>query len=142
MIGSNGFGIQCCPVERGLNFGDRDPESCNWYGGSSGDSISCPDQQAAFGRCSTSAREDAGGDCGNVSHQTQCCSSNASVKESSCGYIYGSYGTKTNCPNGLVVAGFCGVNNKGSFSKVLCQNISKNLKLSFWHDMDYKLGCL
>ena len=124
MIGSNGFGIQCCPVERGLNFGDRDPESCNWYGGGSGDSISCPDQQAAFGRCSTSAREDAGGDCGNVSHQTQCCSSNASVKESSCGYIYGSYGTKTNCPNGLVVAGFCGVNNKGSFSKVLCQNVS------------------
>ena len=119
-MGSSGFGIQCCPVDRSLNFGDRDQESCNWYGGSSGENIACPDAQAAFGRCSTSARDEAGGDCGNLSHQTQCCSSNSSVKESSCGYIYGSYGAKTNCPNGLVVAGFCGVNNKGLYSKFYC----------------------
>ena len=118
VLGSSGFGIQCCPVERNLDFGGRDQESCNWYGGASGDAISCPNNMAAFGRCSTSARSGDGGDCGNISHQTQCCSSNSSVKESSCGWIYGSYGSKTSCPNGLVVAGFCGVNNKGLFSKV------------------------
>jgi len=43
-----------------------------------------------------------------------------------CGWIYGTFGEKLICPNGLTAAGFCSVNNKsdckagGHFTGVRC----------------------
>ena len=79
----------------------------------SGETVECPNEQFAFGRCSTSHRDDEVGDCDGNSHASLCCDSNSKTKTPTCGWIYASYGTKTECPNGLAVAGFCGVNNKG-----------------------------
>lgn len=65
-----------------------------------------------FGRCSTSQRSGNGGDCNKMSHQIKCCDSDSKVNQEKCGWIYGKFGTKQQCPGGNVVAGFCGVNNK------------------------------
>ena len=96
----------------------------------SGQNVDCPGQKAAFGRCSTSQRSSSGGDCtGSASHSTQCCDSTGLVKESTCGWIYSKYGVKTNCPANMIVAGFCGVNNK-RHGPVFCKYLSIRYKVA------------
>ena len=104
------FGIKCCPADKNLDLTNQ--RDCVWLGADSGIDLPCQNGQAAFGRCSTSARSGKGGDCNNVSHQVKCCSSAIEVNKSTCGWIYASYGVKKECPSGTAVAGFCGVNNK------------------------------
>lgn len=86
IIGGSSFGIKCCPTTKDLDFAERD--ECQWFGGASGDNVSCPNGTAAFGRCSTSARSGSGGDCNNLSHQVQCCQSVTTINELTCGWIY------------------------------------------------------
>ena len=52
LIGSSSFSIRCCPVTEELNFSN--PTECKWFGGASGDYVSCINGMASFGRCSTS----------------------------------------------------------------------------------------
>ena len=114
IIGSDAsFGIRCCPSESwpgGLDFHEQ--RDCEWLGGDSGVNVPCKQNRAAFGRCSTSQRSNGGGDCNNMSHQVKCCTAKSEINEETCGWIYGRYGTKQNCPDPKVVTGFCGVNNK------------------------------
>ena len=64
LIGSSSFAIRCCPVTEELNFSN--PTDCKWFGGASGDYVSCINGMASFGRCSTSGRSSSGGDCNNL----------------------------------------------------------------------------
>ena len=59
------FGIKCCPSDRTLDFTNQD--ECLWLAADTGEEVTCGEEQAAFGRCSTSARSGRGGDCNNVS---------------------------------------------------------------------------
>merc|ERR1711973_13777 len=107
--GTYSFGINCCPEDRSIKVGDK--SDCAWIGAENGKNVICPEGKAAFGRCETSQRNDGGGSCNNLSHQAECCTSDLSVAEEKCGWIFDNYGTKVNCPSGLVATGFCGVNN-------------------------------
>ena len=49
-----------------------------------------------------SQRNDGGGSCNNLSHQAECCTSELSVQEEKCGWIFDNYGTKVNCPSGIL----------------------------------------
>lgn len=123
LIGHQAFGIHCCPIRDGFDFGNT--RECKWFGGASGDYVSCVDGQAAFGRCQTSSKNHSGGDCNNMSHQVKCCESDATVNVEKCGWLYADYGIQVNCPKELVVTGFCGVNShedcpNGTFLGIRC----------------------
>ena len=123
LIGHQAFGIHCCPIKTGFEFGNT--RECKWFGGASGDYITCVDGQAAFGRCQTSSKNHSGGDCNNLSHQVKCCESDATVNMEMCGWLFADYGIEVNCPEELVVSGFCGVNSKedcpnGTFLGIHC----------------------
>ncbi|CAG5112318.1 Oidioi.mRNA.OKI2018_I69.chr2.g6545.t1.cds [Oikopleura dioica] len=109
------FGIHCCPASRNIPIGIL--SDCGWVSGGTGEDIECPKSEAgvtqlAFGRCSTSARSDSRGACQDEDvHSVYCCSSESTVDEQYCGWLYETYGKNLLCPTNLVAAGFCGVNN-------------------------------
>ena len=99
-----------CPENREISVGEL--VDCNWYGGNSGTDLECPDNQPAFGRCSTNQNRGDDGECNKLSQQVQCCGSDATVEMAKCGWIYDTFGSHLTCPGGLLATGFCGVNNK------------------------------
>merc|ERR1712157_475000 len=127
------FGVKCCPADNSVPLTNRDEENCTWTMLNSGKSIDCaikkqgeyPEQEqynehyTAMGRCSSSVGHENGGDCAskqmnNRSHGVFCCETDGRKDVSSCGWIYTTYGVKSECPRGFAVAGYCGVNNKGN----------------------------
>ena len=104
----------------------------------SGESLSCSTGKAAFGRCATSNKNPTYGECRStapidnygdyiVSHRlvfstnqnqvsyfrVYCCNASTKVNDDKCGWIYSGHGSRMDCPNKMVVAGFCGVNHNG-----------------------------
>lgn len=129
--GFEGFamGIHCCPSDKDHHFEDR--EDCAWGDAESGEDISCPEGKAAFGRCATSNKNSSYGECKaeaegyTVSHKAWCCNASTKINDEKCGWIYAGHGSRTDCPNKMVVAGFCGVNNAAdchndNFSGIRC----------------------
>ena len=75
----------------------------------------------ALGRCSTSGdhvSDVSGGHCESKqvkdrSHGAWCCQTDGKKQMNTCGWIYASFGVKTECPKDHAAAGFCGTNSLG-----------------------------